>query len=118
MIASLGYAAAYALLGVVLLVVGFASLDTSTPGGAAQLDGALRQRRHHPRDGVSRAGHHRVHRDLDERRGGVRLGVSLRHRLRPPERLAAAASFVLIDLATPGKFGEVSARCRSTRPPS
>lgn len=34
---SLGYAAAYSLLGVVLLVVGFAALDILTPGRLARL---------------------------------------------------------------------------------
>ncbi|MDP8952172.1 MAG: DUF350 domain-containing protein, partial [Actinomycetota bacterium] len=33
---SLGFAAAYALLGVVLLVVGFIALDILTPGHLAQ----------------------------------------------------------------------------------
>ncbi len=36
MIASLGYAVAYALLGVVLLLVGFAALDMLTPGRLAR----------------------------------------------------------------------------------
>lgn len=36
MIVSIGYAASYALLGVVLLVVGFAALDLLTPGHLAR----------------------------------------------------------------------------------
>jgi hypothetical protein len=36
-IESLGYAAAYALLGVVLLVIGFVALDILTPGRLAEL---------------------------------------------------------------------------------
>ena len=109
MIASIGYAAAYALLGVVLLVVGFASLDVLTPGRLAKhiwtersVNAAIVLATGFLGQGVivfaaiwtnGEAGFGSAF--LYTAVSGL-LGVVLQ-----------AASFVLIDLATPGKLGEV-----------
>ena len=109
MIASIGYAAAYALLGVVLLVVGFASLDVLTPGRLAKhiwtersVNAAIVLATGFLGQGVivfaaiwtnGEAGFGSAF--VYTAVFGL-LGVVLQ-----------AASFVLIDLATPGKLGEV-----------
>ena len=109
MIASIGYAAAYALLGVVLLVVGFASLDVLTPGRLAKhiwtersVNAAIVLATGFLGQGVivfaaiwtnGEAGFGSAF--LYTAVFGL-LGVVLQ-----------AASFVLIDLVTPGKLGEV-----------
>ena len=109
MIASLGYAAAYALLGVVLLVVGFASLDLLTPGRLARhiwtersINAAIILATGFLGQGIivftaiwtnGEAGFGSAF--LYTIAFGL-LGVVLQ-----------AVSFVLIDLATPGKLGEM-----------
>ena len=109
MIVSLGYATAYALLGVVLLVVGFAALDILTPGRLAwhiwteqSINAGVVLSAGFVGQGIivftaiwtnGEAGFGRAF--LSPAAFGL-LGVLLH-----------AGAFVLIDLATPGKLGDV-----------
>ena len=109
MIASVGYATAYALLGVVLLVIGFAALDILTPGHLARHIWAERS----------------VNAGIILSAGFLAQGVIVFTAIWTNGEagfgaaflftaafgllgvLLQAIAFLLIDLATPGKLGDV-----------
>ncbi len=109
MIASIGYAAAYALLGVALLVVGFAALDILTPGRLAR---HIWMERSVNAGIVLSAGflaQGAIVFTAIWTNGEAGFGVAFISTIAFGLLgvLLQAVAFVLIDLATPGKLGEV-----------
>ena len=109
MIASIGYAVAYALLGVVLLVVGFASLDILTPGRLARHLWTERSINAAIVLATGFLGQGLIVFTAIWTNGEAGFGAAFLYTIAFGLLgvLLQAASFVLIDIATPGKLGEM-----------
>ena len=90
-LASLGYAAAYALLGVVLLIIGFVALDVLTPGHLAKHIWTERS----------------VNAGIVLSAGFLAQGVIVFSAIWFYGESGFGLAFLLIELATPHRMGEV-----------
>ncbi len=109
MIASLGYAVVYALLGVVLLVVGFAALDILTPGRLARHIWTERSVNAGIVLSAGFLGQGAIVFTAIWTNGEAAFGAAFLSTVvfGLVGVLMQAVSFLLIDLATPGKLGDV-----------
>jgi hypothetical protein len=109
MIASVGYATAYALLGIALLVVGFVALDILTPGHLARHIWTERSVNASIILSAGVLAQGAIVFTAIWTNGEAGFGVAFLSTIAFGLLgvLLQAVAFVLIDLATPGKLGEV-----------